>query len=168
MPENFQVPAALDEIYFFHSTTLFVVTKNSSHSPFRAGIWQISSSLWWNAFFHATNYNFNPGIVSYPNYWKTLPRMSQWIHNVAKITRFFATFLAALLVKSCTLLTSSSIKPSGVSPLWFYHKLKFLYSMNKHQKRWLVLPQQLNFLTELCEMPPAVQSSILWLVRTTA
>ena len=84
MPENFQVPAALDEMYFFHSTTLFVVTKNSSHSPFSAGIWQISSSLWWNAFFHATNYNFKPGIVSYPNYWKTVPSMSQLIHKCRK------------------------------------------------------------------------------------
>ena len=71
-----------------------------------------------HAFFHTTNNNFKPGIVSYPNYWKTLPRMSQWIHNVAKITRFFATFLAALLVKRCTLLTSSSTKQRGVSPLW--------------------------------------------------
>ena len=71
-----------------------------------------------HAFFHTTNNNFKPGIVSYPNYWKTLPRMSQWIHNVAKITRFFATFLAALLVKSCTLLSSSSTKQRVVSPLW--------------------------------------------------
>ena len=118
MPENFQVPAALNEIYFFHSTTLFVVTKNPSQSPCPYNIWQISSSLWWNAFFHATNNNFKPGIVSYPNYWKTLPSMSQWIHNVAKITRFFATFPAALLVKSCTLLTSSSTKQRVVSPLW--------------------------------------------------
>ena len=44
--------------------------------------------------------------------------MSQLIHNVAKITRFFATSPAALLVKSCTLLTSSSTKQRGISPLW--------------------------------------------------
>ena len=44
--------------------------------------------------------------------------MSQLIHNVAKITRFFATFPAALLAKSCTLLTSSSTKERGLSQLW--------------------------------------------------
>ena len=148
MPENFQVPAALDEMYFFHSTALFVVTKNSSHSPFSAGIWQISSSLWWNAFFRATNYNFKPGIVSYPNYWKTLPSMSQLIHKCRKnhaINSSRHLFPAALLVKSCTLLTSSSTKKGGVSLLWFYHKLKFLYSTNKLPRSWLVLLQQLKY-----------------------
>ena len=120
MPENFQVLAALNEIYFFHSTTLFVVTKNPSQSSCPYNIWQISSSLWWNAFFHATNYNFKPGIVSYPNYWKTLPSMSQLIHKCRKnhaINSSRHLFPAALLVKRCTLPTFSSTKQRGVSPL---------------------------------------------------
>ena len=124
-----------------------------------------------HAFFHTTNNNFKPGIVSYPNYWKTLPRMSQWIHNVAEITRFFATFPAALLVKSCTLLTSSSIKQRRFSRWLPQAEISLVYSMNKHQRRWLVLlqqTQQLHIWTELCEMPPAVQPYILWLVHTTA
>ena len=106
------------------------------------------------AFFHTANNNFKPGILPYPNYWKTLPRMSQWIYNVAKITRFFATFPAALLVKSCTLLTSSSTKQRELSPLWFYHKLKFLYSMNKLPRSWLVLLQQLNIKLSVVKCRP--------------
>ena len=63
--------------------------------------------------------------------------MSQLIHKCRKnhaINSSRHLVPAALLVKRRTLLTSSSTKQRGVSPLWFYHKLKFLYSMNKLPK----------------------------------
>ena len=74
--------------------------------------------------------------------------MSQLIHKCRKnhvINSSRHLFPEALLVKRCTLLTSSSTKQRRVSPLWFYHKLKFLYSMNKPQRSWLVLLQQLKY-----------------------
>ena len=54
------------------------------------------------------------------HYWKTLPGKSQLIHWLSQKSRASSRHLfpAALLVKSCTLLTSSSIKqPLGVL-LW--------------------------------------------------
>ena len=68
--------------------------------------------------------------------------------------------------------TSSSIKQRRFSRWLSQAEISLVYSMNKHQRRWLVLLQQTQQLhdiwTELCEIPPAVQPSILWLVRTTA
>ena len=89
--------------------------------------------------------------------WKTLPSMSQLIHKCRKnhaINSSRHLFPAALLVKRCTLLTSSSTKPRGVSPLWFYHKLRFIYSMNKLPRSWLLLLQQLNIKLSVVKCRP--------------
>ena len=73
-------------------------------------------------------------------------RFPEWAnHTCRKNHTILRDIPAELLVKSCTLLTSSSTKQRGVSPLWFYHKLKFLYSMNKLPRSWLVLLQQLKY-----------------------
>ena len=63
--------------------------------------------------------------------------MSQLIHKCRKNHAILCDISCGTTCKKLhfTYLASSSIKQRGVSPLWFYHKLKFLYSMNKHQKR---------------------------------
>ena len=54
--------------------------------------------------------------------------------------------------------------------LFFYQTTRSFAAVVLSQVEISLLSEQAskNFLTELCEMPPAVQSSILWLVRTTA
>ena len=131
----------------FHSTTLFVVTKTSSQSPLSYGIWQISYLS--DGMLFSTQQIITSNLKLYHILiWKTLPSMSQLIHKCRKnhaINSSRHLFPAALLVKRCTLLTSSSTKQRGVSPLCFYHKLKFLYSTNKLPRSWLVLLQQLKY-----------------------
>ena len=116
-------------------------------------------------------HDFKPGIVSYPNDLKNAPSMSQLIH-----CRKNHSILHDIS-------SSTTCKTLHFTYLFFYQttrsfavvlsqaEISLVCSMNKHQRRWLVLlqqTQQLHFWTELCEMPPAVQPSILWLVRTTA
>ena len=137
--------------------------------PFTCNIWQHFLTFSMKCIFSRNNSNnFKLGIVSYPNYWKTLPSMSQLKHKCRKDDAILRDVSCCTTCKKLHFTYLFFYQTTRSFALWFYHKLKFLYSMNKHQKRWLVLLQQLNFLTELCEMPPAVQSSILWLVRTTA
>ena len=115
---------------------------------------------------------FKPGIVSYPKYFKNAPSMSQLMHKCRKNHAILRDISG-----------STTCKKLHFTYLFFYQttrtfaavlsqaEISLVYSMNKHQRRWLVLlqqTQQLHFWTELCEMPPAVQPSILWLVRTTA
>ena len=72
--------------------------------------------------------------------------MSQLIHKCRKNHAILCDISCGTTCKKLhfTYLASSSIKQRRVSPLWFYHKLKFLYSMNKHRRSWLVLLQQLK------------------------
>ena len=143
MPENFQVLAALNEVYGFSFNNSVCRHKDFITEPSQLRHMTNFLSLWWNAFFHATNNNFKPEIVSYPNM-KNASQYEPINTQMSQKSRDSSRHFLRLLVKRCTLLTSSSTKPRGVSPLWFYHKLRFIYSMNKLPRSWLLLLQQLN------------------------
>ena len=155
MPENFQVPAALNEVYWFSFNNSVCRHKESITEPFTYNIWQlVYQSFRWNAFCNSTTLitsNLESFIsLLFKNAFQYA--WANWYTNVTKITLFFATFPAALLVKSYTLLTSSSIKQRRFSQWLLQAEISLVSSMNKHQRRWLVLlqqPQQLHIWTEL-------------------